>query len=77
MEISRAMNTSSEADSSPRISFCREMFCSSFVWNSRALAYSDIADMIPLIRKPIDALEEIVDNATWPLPKYRELLFIS
>ena len=43
----------------------------------RALAYSDIADMIPLIRKPIDALEEIVDNATWPLPKYRELLFIS
>ncbi|MCR5519408.1 MAG: glutamine synthetase III [Bacteroidales bacterium] len=43
----------------------------------RALAYSDIADMIPGIRKPIDALEEIVDNASWPLPKYRELLFIS
>ena len=43
----------------------------------KALAYSDIADLLPGIRKPIDDLEEIVDNATWPLPKYRELLFIS
>ena len=43
----------------------------------KALAYSRVADLIPGIRKPIDALEEIVDNATWPLPKYRELLFIS
>ncbi|MBP5566927.1 MAG: glutamine synthetase III [Bacteroidales bacterium] len=43
----------------------------------KALAYSAIADMLPGIRKPIDDLEEIVDNATWPLPKYRELLFIS
>ena len=25
----------------------------------------------------IDKLEEIVDNKIWPLPKYRELLFIS
>ena len=43
----------------------------------KALAYSEIADLLPGIRKPIDDLEEIVDNATWPLPKYRELLFIS
>ena len=43
----------------------------------KALAYSEIADLLPVIRKPIDDLEEIVDNATWPLPKYRELLFIS
>ena len=43
----------------------------------KALAYSAVAEMLPGIRKPIDALEEIVDNATWPLPKYRELLFIS
>ncbi|MBR0300785.1 MAG: glutamine synthetase type III, partial [Bacteroidales bacterium] len=43
----------------------------------KALAYSGVADLIPGIRKPIDDLEEIVDNATWPLPKYRELLFIS
>ena len=43
----------------------------------KALAYSAIADMLPGIRKPIDDLEEIVDNASWPLPKYREMLFIS
>ncbi|MBR5703320.1 MAG: glutamine synthetase III [Bacteroidales bacterium] len=43
----------------------------------KALAYSEIAELLPGIRKPIDDLEEIVDNATWPLPKYRELLFIS
>ena len=27
------------------------------------------------IRYHIDKLELIVDNDTWPLPKYRELLF--
>ena len=43
----------------------------------KALAYSEVAELLPGIRKPIDDLEEIVDNATWPLPKYRELLFIS
>ena len=43
----------------------------------KALAYSEVAQLLPGIRKPIDDLEEIVDNATWPLPKYRELLFIS
>ncbi len=25
----------------------------------------------------VDKLEEVVDNDTWPLPKYRELLFIN
>ena len=29
------------------------------------------------LRKPVDRLEELVDNRIWPLPKYRELLFIS
>jgi glutamine synthetase len=43
----------------------------------KALAYQDIADSLPGIRRPIDKLEEIVDNRLWPLPKYRELLFIS
>jgi glutamine synthetase len=28
------------------------------------------------IRKHIDDLELMVDNEIWPLPKYRELLFI-
>ena len=28
------------------------------------------------IREHIDELELMVDNQMWPLPKYRELLFI-
>ncbi|MBP5721858.1 MAG: glutamine synthetase III [Bacteroidales bacterium] len=44
---------------------------------SKACAYHAIAESLPAIRKPIDKLEEIVDNDTWPLPKYRELLFIN
>lgn len=43
----------------------------------KALAYQQIAENLNAIREPIDALEEIVDNKLWPLPKYRELLFIS
>ena len=42
----------------------------------KALAYHEVAESIEDIRKPIDRLEEIVDNELWPLPKYRELLFI-
>lgn len=44
---------------------------------SKAVAFHKIADSLYDIRKPIDRLEELVDNKTWPLPKYRELLFIS
>jgi len=44
---------------------------------TKALAYSKIADRIADLRTPIDKLEEIVDNDLWPLPKYRELLFIN
>ena len=44
---------------------------------SRARVFSDIANMLFALRKPIDALEEVVDDKLWPLPKYRELLFIS
>jgi len=43
----------------------------------RALAYHEIAESLYALRKPIDKLEEVVDNKMWPLPKYRELLFIS
>jgi len=43
----------------------------------RALAYHEIAESFPALRRPIDKLEEVVDNKLWPLPKYRELLFIS
>jgi glutamine synthetase len=40
------------------------------------MAYYDIAESFAGIRRPIDKLEEIVDDNIWPLPKYRELLWI-
>lgn len=43
----------------------------------KAMAYYKIAESLFAIRKPIDKLEEVVDNDMWPLPKYRELLFIN
>jgi len=43
----------------------------------KAVAWHEIAESLDGIRKPLDRLEEIVDNDLWPLPKYRELLFIS
>ena len=43
----------------------------------KAIAYHDtVAPMLDTIRRQIDKLELIVDDALWPLPKYRELLFI-
>ena len=44
---------------------------------AKAVAYQGIAESLETLRLPIDKLEEIVDNKIWPLPKYRELLFIS
>ena len=43
----------------------------------RAMAYHEIAESFPTLRTPVDKLEEVVDNKLWPLPKYREMLFIS
>ena len=44
---------------------------------AKAVAYHDtIAPMLEQIRYHIDNLELIVDDQMWPLPKYRELLFI-
>ncbi len=43
----------------------------------KAIAYHDtVLPFIDDIRKHIDELELIVDNEMWPLPKYRELLFV-
>lgn len=43
----------------------------------RAIAYHDtVAPYLDEIRDHIDDLELMVDNQMWPLPKYRELLFI-
>lgn len=44
---------------------------------SMAIAYHDkLVPCIRQIREHLDALEMIVDDQMWPLPKYRELLFI-
>ena len=43
----------------------------------KALQYeSSVLPYLEDIRYHIDKLEQIVDNEMWPLPKYRELLFI-
>ena len=43
----------------------------------RAIAYHDtVAPLIEQIRYHVDHLELIVDDELWPLPKYREMLFI-
>lgn len=43
----------------------------------KAIAYHDtVAPLMEKIRYHIDHLELMVDNEIWPLPKYRELLFI-
>ncbi|MDE6239918.1 MAG: glutamine synthetase III, partial [Muribaculaceae bacterium] len=43
----------------------------------KAIAYHDtVVPHMDVIRYHIDKLELMVDNEMWPLPKYRELLFI-
>ncbi len=43
----------------------------------KAICYHDtVASCFDEIRRHIDKLEEMVDDQIWPLPKYRELLFI-
>ena len=43
----------------------------------KAIAYHDtVAPYLESIRYHVDKLETIVDDEAWPLPKYRELLFI-
>jgi len=43
----------------------------------RALAYCDsVKPYLTSIRYEVDKMELIVDNETWPLPKFRELLYI-
>lgn len=45
--------------------------------HEKAIAYHDkVEPKLDEIRYQIDKLELIVDDALWPLPKYRELLFI-
>jgi glutamine synthetase len=44
---------------------------------SKAIEYHDnVVPSMEVIRYHIDKLELMVDNEIWPLPKYREMLFI-
>ena len=44
---------------------------------TKAIAYHDtVAPLLESIRYHVDKLELIVDDELWPLPKYREILFI-
>lgn len=46
-------------------------------YREKAIAYHDnVAPLLDSIRKHVDELELIVDDELWPLPKYREMLFI-
>ena len=43
----------------------------------KAIVYHDtVAVYFDQIRYHIDKMEEVIDDQLWPLPKYRELLFI-
>lgn len=43
-----------------------------------ALAYChDVKPYLGTIRRIVDELEQVVDDQAWPLPKYREILFIK
>lgn len=44
----------------------------------RAIAYDEnVKSYFDTIRYHVDKLEQLVDDAQWPLPKFRELLFIK
>ncbi len=48
-----------------------------FGWEAKGKAYAEI--LVPKMaaaRVAVDRLETLVDNALWPLPKYREMLFV-
>lgn len=46
-------------------------------WQAKAKVYSElILPRMDALRRSVDKLEMLVDNSLWPLPKYRELLFL-
>jgi len=48
-----------------------------FHWEAKAKTYCEIlGPKMEEARQAVDRLEQIVDNALWPLPKYWEMLFI-
>ena len=64
-------------ENSRKMAELRDILSAEKSLESRAKGYSDqIIPYMNVIRDNIDALELIVDDKLWPLPKYRELLTI-
>ncbi|MBO6005994.1 MAG: glutamine synthetase type III, partial [Paludibacteraceae bacterium] len=60
-----------------KMTIAREKADSLSTEEAKANAYhDDVEPFFDVIRASADELEFIVDNEIWPLPKYRELLFI-
>ena len=51
-------------------------FCSRLERELAAGSPEKIIDAMSALRKAVDALEKLVTDDLWPLPKYREMLFI-
>jgi glutamine synthetase len=50
---------------------------SDFGWEAKGKVYTELLTVkMSHARALVDHLEELLDNTLWPLPKYRELLFI-
>jgi len=50
---------------------------SSFGWEAKGKVFCELlGPKMEEARKTVDRLETVVDNALWPLPKYREMLFV-
>ena len=72
MHIREAMGLSRKLDE-----YC-DKYHSMESMRSQAIAFHDV--VVPCmaeLRRHLDELEMIVDDRMWPMPKYRELLFIS
>lgn len=39
-------------------------------------SYADVLEAMADLRRTVDRLESLVDDGKWPLPKYREMLFV-
>jgi glutamine synthetase len=49
-----------------------------FGWEIKGKTYAEIlAPKMAVARTAVDRLEGLVDNTLWPLPKYREMLFVN
>ncbi len=46
-------------------------------WEAKGKVFCELAaPRMEMARKSVDTLETLVDNALWPLPKYREMLYV-